>query len=135
MDKFLGNTRFFFDKQTASSVDIASALSSVDEKIRNSMKLDFYTEEIILEFFIHPTDENFIGSQVNIGRYITGFDQSCFNELNYKDFTVANDKRVEIEFSDSWDAFFSRACKLVPGDQQKWKLILKDDFSSSCLIL
>lgn len=123
------NLRFLYLKQSANEIDISKALGLVDKEIIDSKKLNFYSSIINLEFFDHPTSSSFEQSDVNIGRFITGFEQSVFEKLSFKDYAQVSDIQLDVSLGDDWQGFFEELKSKIPTSLKKWKLMISEDFS------
>ncbi len=127
--EFLGNQRFLFVEQRVSDLDIAKALARIDPLIIDSAKLDFDSSDIILEFRDNPRVHGFAQKSVLIGRLITGFEQSIFEKLSYRDYTESNFTEHTIAAGEDWNELFTSLLLIVPKESQAWKLRIDDSVS------
>jgi hypothetical protein len=126
MIDFIGNRRFLFLEQKISELDISKAVSKIDPLIIDSAKLDFDSSDIVLEFRDNPRVDDFKEKTVLIGRLITGYEQSAFDQLSYRDYAEKQIHEFVIDPSEDWDKFFTAILLIVPKEIMAWKLRIDD---------
>jgi hypothetical protein len=126
MIDFIGNRRFLFLEQKISELDISKAVSKIDPLIIDSAKLDFDSSDIILEFRDNPRVDDFKEKTVLIGRLITGYEQSAFEQASYRDYAEKQIHEFVIAPSEDWDKFFTAILLVVPKEIVAWKLRIDD---------
>jgi hypothetical protein len=129
MIDFIGNRRFLFVEQAISELDISKAVAEIDPLIIDSAKLEFDSSDIILEFRDNPRIEDFQDKKVLIGRLITGYEQSVFERVSYRDYAEKKVHEYVIAPSEDWNQFFTALLVVIPKEVLAWKLRIDDSVS------
>lgn len=128
MKELRANSRFLFDNQIVEEINIAKALSKVDEIIFNSVHLEMAYNEIIIDFRFSPSEAEFLKSEVSLGREIVGYDSEAFEILLHKDYSRNEVQKFELKSFGNWEEIYEEVVKTY-SFRGSWRLVLKDDFS------
>lgn len=124
------NSRFLFESQIVSKIDVAKSISKLDKLINESSKLQLANDQICIDFKLGPAVSGFQESQIKIGREVLGYDSEVFAAFNYTDL---KERKVElniVEFNSNWTELFNASEKIIE-DNGPWRLVIKDDFSKA----
>jgi len=128
--KETGNGRLIYMESLPLDINIAKVISSLDEAIESSPKLQLANEVITIAFEYWPSQEQFLKTPIKIGREIIGFDSDIKTKFQVTDFDNQKVWCCALRFGASFEHLFQQVAERMAeheiNPKSSWKLKLTD---------